>query len=356
MNDLLSEYGLLDAPVVQPPKSDQRVYLEFQKPSDLLQYEPPVGFELVGNFHIQKGAPFVIGGAPGVGKSRAAVALAVAGATGQSWFGLKVHRHFKTMILQTENGRVRLKNEFLDIPCQGLDDFVRICPPPPYGFAFDRPEFRFQLRQAIEDFQPDVFLLDPFNRLAQDDKVRDYRQAFEDLMDVLPTGEAAPALGIVAHTRKPKDAERSNGRSALSMLAGSYLLGSVPRTVFIMQSATDETTESRVLWHCCKNNDGELGVSSVWERGNGLFKPVTDFDWSELNGSGEGSAVITEEDLATLFEHGRRRLARSQAVRDLIEQTGCKRSAAYNALKLNGRFAARLVEDANELLTWNPGT
>jgi hypothetical protein len=153
-------------------------------------------------YHIQKAAPFVMGGAPGVGKSRAAVALAVSGATGTDWLGFKVHRQFKTMIVQAENGRVRLKNELADLDCATLDEFVRSCSPPPLGFDFENLSFCDQLRLEIDKFQPDVFILDPFNRLARDDKARDYKEAFEALLAVLPTGDDAPALGIVAHTRK----------------------------------------------------------------------------------------------------------------------------------------------------------
>ena len=351
MIDLLKKPEMLDVPAVAQRENarEPKILVEFEKPSVLASYVPPDGFCLVGDYHIQRGAPFVIGGAPGVGKSRAAVALAVAGATQQSWFGLPVHKKFRTMILQTENGRVRLRNEFSEINCPELDEYVRICAPPPFGFAFDRFEFRDQLTRAIENFKPDVFLLDPFNRLAQDDKAKDYRQAFDDLLAVLPNGDDAPALGIVTHTRKPKPEERASGRNALNMLAGSYLLGSVPRTVFILQSASDETTESRVIWICCKNNDGDLGSPTAWERKNGIFTPAENFDWSELDAPSEQRLTITADDLSAVFDGGKCRLAKSQAVAKLIEQTGCKQSAAYAALK---RFANQLDQDENKLFNW----
>ncbi len=349
MNDLLKEPGIREVPAISEKPRAPQILVEFEKPSVLASYTPPEGSCLVGDYHIQRGAPFVIGGAPGVGKSRAAVALAVAGATGKSWFGLPVHWKFRTMILQTENGRVRLKNEFSEINCPELDDYVRICAPPPFGFAFDRFEFRDQLTRAIEEFKPDVFLLDPFNRLAQDDKAKDYRQAFDDLLTVLPNGDNAPALGIVTHTRKPKPEERASGRNALNMLAGSYLLGSVPRAVFILQSASDETTESRVIWICCKNNDGELGSPTAWERKNGIFTPAENFDWSEYDAPSEQRLTITEGDLAAVFDGGKRQLAKSQAVQYLMDNTGCKQSAAYAALK---RFSDRLNQGENKLLNW----
>lgn len=75
-------------------------HLEFLKPSEITSYAPPPGMVLVGENHIVRGSVFVIGGAPGVGKSRASVALAMAGATAQSWFGLTVHRRFKTLVVQ----------------------------------------------------------------------------------------------------------------------------------------------------------------------------------------------------------------------------------------------------------------
>ena len=78
--------------------------IEFRSPLQLKAFMPPPGLVLAGDFHIVKGSVSVIGGAPGVGKSRAAVALAVAGATQSDWFGLKVHRRFKVFIVQTENG------------------------------------------------------------------------------------------------------------------------------------------------------------------------------------------------------------------------------------------------------------
>jgi hypothetical protein len=59
-------------------------------------------------------------------------ASAVAGATGNEWFGLSVHRRFKTMIIQTENGLFRLSKEFSDLDCDVLESYVRICPPPPW--------------------------------------------------------------------------------------------------------------------------------------------------------------------------------------------------------------------------------
>ena len=227
-----------------------RPLIEFKKPSELKNFVPPPGIILIGDCHIVRGSVFVIGGAPGVGKSRASVALAEAGATAQDWFGLIVKMKFKTMIVQTENGPFRLSKEFGGLDCEALEDYVRISPPPPCGVCLERDDFKEQLRAAIREFQPGVVLFDPWNAVARDEKAREYLDTFNQLRSVLPFGDDAPALGIVAHTRKPKTDERASGRALLNLLAGSYVLGSVPRTAFVMQAASDDTTDNRIIWTC----------------------------------------------------------------------------------------------------------
>ena len=258
----------------------------FLSPSEAKNYQPPAGAMLAGDCHIVRGSISVIGGAPGVGKSRASVALAVAGATGLPWFGLPVRRKFKTLIVQNENGRYRLKQEFSELDCAALDAFLRICPPPARGFAFHEPAFADSLCQAIASFQPDVVVFDPWNAAARDDKAADYQSAFDAIRSVIPASDNSPAIIIVAHTRKPKSDEKSGGRGLMHTLAGSYILSSVPRSVFVLQPASDDTEDDRVVFTCCKNNDGEMGPRSCWQRRNGLFVSA-ELDWNEFDGKTE---------------------------------------------------------------------
>jgi hypothetical protein len=318
--------------------------IQFLKLSEIRNYQPPEGHNLVGDYHIQKEAPFVIAGAPGVGKSRAANYLAIAGALGVPWFGLPIHRPFRTMILQAENGKVRLRDEFAEFSQSGLEDKILISSPPPYGFAFANEDFFKQLQEAVLAFEPDVFIVDPWNKLARDDKAADYLAAFNMLQSVLPKGEKSPALGIVAHTRKPKSDERANGRALLNLIAGSYTLGSIPRAAFVIQAASDDPEDDRIVFTCCKNNDGDLGMPSAWHRRNGIFMPVDDFDWEAFNGSADSRKTINEADLNKLFEGGQT-IARKQAVERLMEMTGLSQRACYNALSLEGRFAGLLAEN-----------
>jgi hypothetical protein len=332
------------AKITDHVRDHERPLIEFRSPLQLQRFKPPPGIVMVGDCHIIKGSVFVIGGAPGVGKSRGLNALAVAGATGGDWFGLKVHRKFKTLIVQTENGEFRLSKEFAELDCDALEDYVRICPPPPYGLCFQRNEFRAQLSAAIAEFQPELVGFDPWNAAAREQDSREYLDTFDAFKSVLPLGDDAPALSIVAHTRKPKTDERASGRGLLNLLAGSYVLGSVPRTAFVMQAATDDTTDRRVVFTCCKNNDGQLGPRSAWECRNGLFVPVTDFDWAVFDAAGKTG--VKAETLRELLEKGRE-YDKAKIVAQIMEETGLAKTRAYELVdqaKARGvlRFNSRI--------------
>ena len=328
-----------------PVKPEPRVMVTFLSPSEMKAVPVPEGSKLVGDFHLERGSPFVLGGAPGVGKSRAAVALAVAGATGADWFGLKVHRQFRTMILQAENGCVRLKNEFADLDCTALDGWVCVSPQPPYGFAFMDSAFLTQLRAAVVSFKPDVFIIDPWNQCVRDSTEKDYMEGFERVRSCLPIGAESPALGIVAHTRKPRVGEKSSGRSLLNLLSGSYVLASVPRSVFVVQPGSDDTEDRRVVVTCCKNNNGQLGERTVWERRNGLFAPVETFDWEAFDGGGSKTPkkAVTEAHIREVFEYGDARLLLKEAAEKLQEVASVGRTVAYNALKTEGGEFSRIL-------------
>ena len=318
--------------------------IEFLSPHECASYVPPAGAMLVGDCHIVRGSVFVIGGPPGVGKSRSSVGLAVAGATGAEWFALRVHRRFKTLIVQNENGRFRLKQEFADLDLPALEDAVRVTPPPPHGLALGDPRFCAQLKAGVAAFAPDVVIIDPWNAATADEKAGSYLAAFDALRAIIPAGDDQPALGIIAHTRKPRADERAAGRGLLNLLAGSYVLGSVPRSVFIMQAASDDTTDARIVWTCAKNNDGELGARSAWERRNGLFVPVAGFDWETFDNRADGhrKARIADEDVVEAFDGGLR--SRKELAQRLADATGASRATCYR--KIDALIAAGAIADA----------
>jgi hypothetical protein len=69
--------------------------------------------------------------------------LPICGATGRDWLGLSVHCRFETMIVQTENGRYRSRDEYR---ARGLaseiEDYILVSEPPPYGLTLGHREFQ----------------------------------------------------------------------------------------------------------------------------------------------------------------------------------------------------------------------
>src|SRR4051812_48930901 len=54
--------------------------IRFWTPSELVAYQPPPNQNLVGDYHIQRGAISILAGPPGCGKSRAGLWLGLMGA------------------------------------------------------------------------------------------------------------------------------------------------------------------------------------------------------------------------------------------------------------------------------------
>lgn len=164
-----------------------------------------------------------------------------------------------------------------------------------------------------------------------------------------------PAIGIVAHTRKPNHNERANGRGLLQTLSGSHLLGSIPRTVFVMQAASDDVEDQRRVWTCCKNNDGAEGKRSAWRWQPSDYIVLSEFDWEEFDGRNDAERkTVTGADMAEVFCDGAA-LTRKAAAEALMEETGLKKTACYSALALDGKFAGRLtgrLTESGRLLTW----
>jgi hypothetical protein len=173
---------------------------------------------------------------------------------------------------------------------------------------------------------------------------KDYQQAFDRLREVLAESSELPACLIIHHLRKPKNEDRHRGRSLSNLLAGSYTIISVPRSVFVLQPASDDTKDNRVVITPAKNDDGDFGERSAWERANGPFTTAEEFD-GELYDQGGGwkpkEAKVKPEHLRELFANGGLWRETAEAAKQTIAKVG--RTAAYEALKITeGRYSDML--------------
>jgi hypothetical protein len=346
--DLL--HAIANAETLRAPEKapEREPRIQFYTPFELRDYVPDKDIVLVGDCNIMRGEVFVLGGEPGVGKSLAATQLAVSGATQRDWFGLIVHRQFRTMIVQTENGRYRLRQEFSTLDCDEIEGWIRVSEPPPFGLTLTNAEFQEDVRAALDSFEPECVIFDPWNAAARDDKVREYSETFDALRSLLPTGSDKPALGIVAHTRKPAPNEKRTGGSGLMhLLAGSYILTSVPRCIFVMTRGSQDETDDSVVFFNPKNSNGANVSRSAWHRKLSGFTRATDFDWKDFDKRPEERKITRLEHVREVFGNGEKRLEKKEAARLLAALAKVNDTSAYRALR---KFAGYIQEDKKRVL------
>lgn len=274
MDTLRDEFAEISdtAQKIGRPKS---AALQAVKMSDHLLYRPTEALGLVGDTDVTKGyqGVTVLAGPPGSGKSLAAASLAIAGAIGSGyWMGRQVHRQFRTLIVQCENGAMRLRKEFeamkVHHPKVDFDAWTRVTLPPEGGLPFHRPEFRRELGRLVEEFKPDVMVVDPWTAVAAEDAAKDIIDKLAEIRSMLPAGDACPALVIVAHTKKPRQEDKGNrGRALMYSVSGSQALVATARCVYVLLPFTDDIQDDRVLWVCAKLSDSESPpADTVWHR------------------------------------------------------------------------------------------
>jgi AAA domain/DnaB-like helicase N terminal domain len=265
----------------------RRKPVEVVKPSEILAEDLPDDLALVGDGDISRGyqGVTVLAGPPGSGKSLSADALAIAGFLGPSarWFDRPVRRQFKTLVIQSENGRRRLKKVFQamrqNYPKAKIDEWIRYTVPPEGGLPFSRPEFRREIARIIGEFRPDVVVVDPWTALAVEDGSKDVIDTLTEIRSTFPPGDEAPALCIVAHTKKPRAEDKGNrGRALMYSVMGSQSLVSTARCVIVLLPFTDDIQDDRVLFAYSKLSDAELApADTVWHRKlGGLFDKSDD--------------------------------------------------------------------------------
>jgi 5S rRNA maturation endonuclease (ribonuclease M5) len=339
-------------PVVKP-------LIQFYKPSEIKAYEIPPETYILGKF-IMRGDVVALAGTPGVGKSRAITWLAYCGATGEAWFGLKPSRRFKTLIIQGENGLARLKDEYQLLDCALMDDWIRVSDVPAFGICVESQEFIAQLLAVILEFQPDLIVIDPFNHIVSDEKFKEFRETIRAIQDIVAQSETRAAVMFVHHLKKVGNNQKQpTGQALLDYLAGSYSFGAAMRTVAALQFASNLPEDKRRVFTICKANNEERPPATAWGReGAGAWWTADgNFDIAAfLHGDTEGRdrKGVTKEHMEELFENGKRRIARKQAVEQLMELADVKHTAAYDALKTGqGRKFKTLKEDRDGLLVWD---
>jgi hypothetical protein len=328
-----------------------RPKLKIWRTHEILKHEIPKHLQLVGDNEISMGydGVVVVAGPGSSGKSLALSSLALAGAKGKgSWMGRKVHRKFKTLIIQAENGITRIKKEVEALsenhPDLDINSHIFFSEPPEGGLPFHNAEFRTAVRRAVAELEPDVVVVDPWSQVASEDAAKEVVDKLSEIRSCFPAGDQCPALIIVAHTKKPRAGEVHRGRSLTSLVSGSVALPNTARCVYVLLPWSENPEDSRIYWCCPKLNNGEMYGASVWHRKFGTaFEPDTQtnpLDWGKEAENDEAQAITTSE-LRRAFAD-QVHLTKSALVRRLVEVSECSDKTAYRAIGAGGYLAGAL--------------
>jgi hypothetical protein len=328
---------------------------------ELSGYVIPSDRQLVGDNEIVKGyeGVCVLAGPGSAGKSLASMSLALAGARGHgTWMGREVHRKFTTLIIQAENGLVRLKGEFAALcenhPELNLEDSIFITEPPEGGLPFHRAEFRAAIREVCERVKPDLVILDPWSQVATEDAAKEVVDKLGEIRSCFPA-ENCPGLLIIAHTKKPRPEDVRKGRGLVYLVSGSIALPNTARCVYVLLPWTDDPEDDRIYWVCPKLNNGKMYPASVWHRRFGTFFQHDDKtnpkDWGKTDDERE---KISEEHLTACFEKTPE-LRSGELVKKLGKISGAGESTCWRAIGEDGYLRPLLMRSGHGKLKLKEG-
>ena len=337
---------------------EKRPALKIWRANELIAYEPPAHLRLVGDNEINMGYDglALLSGPGSSGKSLAAGSLALAGAIGSgTWMGRQVHRKFKTLILQAENGSVRLKDEIEAMsrahPEVPINDHIFISEPPEGGLPFHVPEFRRAMRKHVNEIGAQLVILDTWAQCAAEDSSKDVMDKLTEIRSCFPTGENCPGLLILAHIKKPRNDEIRRGRALTFNILGSIALPNTARCVYMLLPWSDDLEDDRIYWACTKLNNGKMYAPSVWHRRFGTFfehDAATDPTRWGIEETDDGEHQLQYEDLVEAFgsEHV---LRKGDLAKRLVRNTGVGESTAYRAISSGkGGYLSKHVKLTNE--------
>ncbi|MCW5554470.1 MAG: AAA family ATPase [Verrucomicrobiae bacterium] len=309
---------------------------------------------LIGDNEICTGYDGValMAGPGGSGKSLCTLTLALAGALGTGfWMGRKVHRQFRTLIIQAENGLFRLKTEFEALkrqhPDVDLDAWIAISEPPEGGLPFHRGDFRTAVREAVARFKPDLVVIDPWAQVASDDGSKEVVDKLAEIRSCFPAGDECPGLCIVAHTKKPRAEEVRKGRGLAHNVSGSIALVNTARCVYMLLPWNDDPDDDRIYWCCAKLNNGEMYAPSVWRRRFGTFFLHDDkTDPREWGRSEDDREKISGEQLRDAFGKDVE-VASGALVKRLAKVAGAGESTCWRAIGEDGYLRPLLMRSGH---------
>lgn len=324
----------------------------------LLSYEEQPGEVLCGDAVLEAGEFAMLFGFPSVGKSWAIMDLMVKASCGVGrWLGHELRCRFATLWIGDENNKRRLAGQLKAMDAAGLlpegfEQWLHITDVSETMDVGDH-EFMAHTRRIIEERGIKLVILDTVSSAVVDETAKDFALMFRGMKSISHGLPVRPCWLLVHHRRKPKS-EDSDGMGRLHQISGHQTLRRKPRTIIELERVTEEPGDRRVVSTLLKNSNGKSeGQKHALQQIDTGFREIDDFDFSQcMGGGGAGghNEKITEQHIRELFENGKVRYTRKEAVMRLMALTGAKEKACYAALKEDGpRFGYLLKSEGKEV-------
>jgi len=337
------------ATTAQKSKSSEPKGLSMRKPDEIVAMKFDPGDLYLENGIFAKKQPLTLLGPGGIGKSRTALQLAICNILGRPFLGMQCNgKRLTWLFIQAENSNRRLKadlgamkSDLNDKEWALVNKHLNLHTLEHEGdtlLSIDDPNSAAAIAKLIKEARADVVVFDPLCAFSSGNLNTDIAmlKACRGVSKLAAMGNPDCAVVVLHHAQSGKEGLRKAiGFDRASYGRGSKALHGWTRGQINLAPASADNNQKLVVG-CGKNSNGgefetfgiKLNPKTMW------YEVDPDFDindWKQALGNGaEGHHKITPEDVAALVQD--LPLAKVALVAKIIEERGCKKSTAYNAV------------------------
>jgi hypothetical protein len=296
MSGLLERRGILDVPGDSPMTEPEVVPLRpltLWRPSQFLEWQEPPGSHFLLPAYLSRGELSTLIGQGGVGKSRAALWLAICQITGREWCGLQTGGEpQKWVFLGDENSIARWKMDLgrmlstlSEDEKARVDELLRL----PAALTMEDCEVwlgdlttEARIKLTLETESPGVVVADPLGNFAPGDisKPGDMKEAVRRLSNLVRRAAPEAALLLLHHARtgRANIAQGVGYDAANFAIGGKALFSSARCQMNLMPGSADDDT--KLVLNCAKSNNCErFPVRGIrFDAATSIYAVDPDFD------------------------------------------------------------------------------